>query len=69
MSGHGLLGRPADLFETDQARIRPLTDTRRHVRRDVIGLFNWNGKKPIEISYDMGRLGLDRNTTYRAFDF
>jgi len=69
MPGHGLLGRPADLFETDQPRIWLLTDTRRDVRRDVIGLFNWNANEPVEISYDMGKLGLDPKATYRAFDF
>ncbi len=69
MPGHGLLGRPADLFETDQPRIWLLTDTRRNVRRDVIGLFNWNEKPPVEISYSMGKLGLDPKSTYAAFDF
>lgn len=69
LPGHGLLGRPADLFETDQARIWLLTDTRRSVRRDVIGLFNWEEKKPAEIEYDMAKLGLDATTAYVAFDF
>jgi hypothetical protein len=35
----------------------------------VIGLFNWEEKKPAEISYDMGKLGLDKSKTYAAFDF
>jgi len=69
MPGHGLLGRPVDLFETDQPRIWLLTDTRRNVRRDVIGLFNWNEKEPAQIVYDMGKLGLDPEKTYAAFDF
>jgi hypothetical protein len=69
MPAHGLLGRPADLFETDQPRVWLLTDTRRNVRRDVIGLFNWKENEPAEIAYEMGRLGLDAETTYTAFDF
>ena len=69
MPGHGVLGRPADLFETDQPRIWLLTDTRRNVRRDVIGLFNWSENEPVDISYDTGKLGLDPNSTYWAFDF
>jgi hypothetical protein len=69
MPGHGLLGRPADLFETGQPRVWLLTDTRRNVRRDVIGLFNWEENEPVEIAYDMGKLGLDAKTTYVAFDF
>jgi hypothetical protein len=69
MPGPGIPGRPVDLFEADQARIWLLTDTRRNVRRDVIGLFNWNEKEPLEIVYEMGRLGLDPKATYIAFDY
>jgi hypothetical protein len=69
MPGPGVFGRPVDLFESDQARIWLLTDTRRNTRRDVIGLFNWEEKKPTEIVYDMGKLGLDPQATYEAFDF
>ncbi len=65
----GVTGRPADLFESNQARIWLLTDTRRNVRRDVIGLFNWEEKKAAVISYDMAKLGLEPDTTYAAFDF
>jgi hypothetical protein len=69
MPGHGLLGRPVDLLEADQPRIWLLTDTRRDVRRDVIGLFNWDENQPAEIAYEMGKLGLDPQATYVAFDF
>jgi hypothetical protein len=69
LPGHGLLGRPADLFEGDQPRIWLLTDTRRNVRRDVIGLFNWVETEPAEIVYDMDKLGLESDATYVAFDF
>jgi hypothetical protein len=69
MPGHGLLGRPADLFETDQPQIWLLSDTRGDVRRDVIGLFNWSENEPAKIRYDLGPLGLDPKLTYCAFDF
>lgn len=69
MPGHGLLGRPVDLFETDQPRIWVLTDDRRPVRRQVIGLFNWEEKKPLDIDYALDRMGLDAKTTYVGFAF
>ncbi len=69
MPGTGLCGRPADLFETDQPRIWLLTDKRRRVRRDVIGLFNWDEEQPAEMNYEMGKLGLDPNIRYVAYDF
>ena len=45
MPGHGLLPRPVDLFEHDPPRIWLLTDDRGDVRRDVIGLFNWDDEE------------------------
>ena len=69
MPGHQAEARPVDLFESKTARIWLLTDTRRAVRRDVIGLFNWKEKEPDTITYDMGKLGLDAKTTYAAFDY
>ena len=48
---------------------KSLTDTRRNCRRDVIGLFNWSEEEPLDICYDMGKLGLDPNSTYSVFDF
>lgn len=69
MPSHNGVARPVDLFESDPPTTWLVTDTRRDVRRDVIGLFNWNEKEPIEITCDMGKLGLNPNTTYVAFDF
>ncbi len=69
MPSHDAVARPVDLFESDPPTTWLVTDTRRDVRRDVIGLFNWNEKEPIEITCDMGKLGLDPNSTYVAFDF
>ena len=58
MPSHQAVARPADLFESDPPAIWLTTDTRRNVRRDIIGLFNWNEKQPEEICYDLGKLGL-----------
>lgn len=69
MPGHGLKPRPVDLFEQQIARVWLLTDTRRSVRRDVIGLFNWDEKNPSTIEQGMDRIGLDAKTPYVAFDF
>jgi hypothetical protein len=69
MPSHGLKPRPADLFEQEIPRIWLLTDTRRAVRRDVLGLFNWQEKEPATIICDMRKLGLDPEATYVAFDY
>lgn len=69
MPSHNGVARPVDLFESDPPTTWLLTDTSRDVRRDVIGLFNWNEKESIEITCDMGRIGLDPDVTYVAFDF
>ncbi len=69
MPRHSGSARPADLFDSDPPRIWLMTESRRGVRRDVIGLFNWMEKEPAVISYDMGRLGLNSTTTFAAFDF
>jgi hypothetical protein len=69
MPSHEAVARPVDLFESDPPTTWLLTDTHRDVRRDVIGLFNWNENEPVEITCDMGKLGLDPDTAYVAFDF
>jgi hypothetical protein len=69
MPGHDLKPRPVDLFEKQIAKIWLLTDTRRRVRRDVIGLFNWDEKQADTITCGMDRVGLDASTEYVAFDF
>jgi hypothetical protein len=68
MPSHGLPARPVDLFETDLPSVWLLTDDRHSVRRDVIGLFNWeDGKKVFTDSLE--KLGLDSKTDYVAFDY
>jgi hypothetical protein len=69
MPGHDLKPRPVDLFESPIARIWLLTDTRRRVRRNLIGLFNWNENRADTIRCGMGRIGLDPHLEYVGFDF
>jgi hypothetical protein len=68
MPGHGLHPRPADLFEQAVPRLWLLTDTRTPVRRDVIGVFNWDDT-PAKIDYPLDRLGLALGVRYAAFDY
>lgn len=68
MPSHGLLPRPADLFEEPLPRLWLLTDTRRSPRRDVIGLFNWSDREEV-FDYSLERLGLAGDTEYTAFDY
>jgi hypothetical protein len=68
MPSHGLPARPVDLFENDLPGVWLLTDDRHAVRRDVIGLFNWeNGEKVFSDSLE--KLGLDPKSDYVAFDY
>jgi len=65
LPGHTLSARPADLFETDKPRIWLVQNE----RMNLVGLFNWQQKKQASITYDIGKLGLDRSKTYIAFDY
>jgi hypothetical protein len=71
MPNHGLCGRPVDLFENDPAQVWHLTAGTGEQRKDVIGLFNWDDKKPISLSVDLDKLGLpdDGKGTYVGFDY
>jgi len=66
---HSLKPRPVDCLENSKPEIWLLTDTRRNVRRDVIGLFNWDQNQPTTIEHTMERIGLDAEKPYVAFDF
>lgn len=68
MPSHGAIARPVDYFDTIMPSIWLVTDTRQTVRRDVLGLFNWESK-PQAIGYNAAKAGLDANKTYYAFDF
>jgi hypothetical protein len=68
MPGHGLPARPADLFEQEIPSLWLVSDTRNKMRRDVIGVFNWESKER-RFDYSLERLGLERATEYVAFDY
>lgn len=69
MPTHQGTARPVDLFESDPAKIWLLTDSHGKVRRDVIGLFNWDDQAAAEIQCGMDRIGLQDDVEYAAFDF
>lgn len=68
MPAHGLPVRPVDVFESDTAKIWLLTDTRHGLRRDVVGLYNWNKTAGV-ISESVERIGLPAASEYVGFDF
>lgn len=68
-AGEKLVSRPVDLFKSENARIWLLTDSRRNVRRDVLGLFNWNPGEEETIECRMEQIGLAEDRSYVAFDF
>jgi hypothetical protein len=69
MPSHGLLPRPVDLFEVNVPSIWLLTDTRTTVRRDVVGLFNWDNKKELVVDRSMKNIGLDGEQEYIAYEY
>ena len=68
MPSHHAQARPVDYFDSPMPSIWLLTDTSQSVRRDVLGLYNWESA-PRQIGYDAGKAGLDQTKTYHAFDF
>ena len=68
MPSHHVQARPVDYFDSPMPGIWLLTDTSQSVRRDVLGLYNWE-RAPRAISYDAAKAGLDGTKTYHAFDF
>lgn len=68
MPAHHATARPVDYFESILPSIWLVTTNDNAVRRDVLGLFNWDSHaRPI--AYGAGKAGLDPNKTYHAFDF
>jgi hypothetical protein len=65
---HGATARPIDYFDTIMPRMWLVTDTRRAVRRDVIGLYNWESEEQA-MNCTAAKAGLDPANTYFAFDF
>ena len=68
MPPHGLPARPVDLFDRPLPRAWVVSDRRGPVRRDVVGLFNWD-PAPARIDEPLARLGLDSSREYAAFDY
>jgi hypothetical protein len=67
---HGSLNvRPADFFDSQNPGIWLLTDTSKNVRRDVIGLFNFDPGTTMTQNYSMARIGLSSTEQYVGFDF
>ncbi|TWU30587.1 alpha-amylase family protein [Novipirellula artificiosorum] len=61
--------RPVDYLENDPAQIWLLTDERDPVRKDVVGLFNWDISKSAKLEYPLERLGVPQAEKYVGFDF
>lgn len=68
MPNHGLRPRPVDLFKEDIARVWLLTDDSGPVRRDVVGLFNWNENESASFDLPLDRIGLPAKE-YVGFDY
>jgi hypothetical protein len=71
MPNHQGLGRPLDLFEHDPPRIWHYRTTLGGQRFDVVGLFNWDDKKPADVAVSLEQLGLAAGPEDRCvgFDF
>ncbi len=69
MPNHGLRPRPVDLFSSELARVWLLSDTRGSVRRDVVGLFNWEQHKPQTIDVTPACAGLPEARRYVGYDY
>ena len=65
---HAAVARPVDYFDTEMPSIWLVSDTQAGVRRDVLGLFNWDGAART-IECGAAKAGLDPTKTYHAFDF
>jgi hypothetical protein len=68
MPSHSAQARPVDYFDTGMPSIWLLTQSEPPVRRDVLGLYNWESEARA-IGYDAAKAGLDGTATYHAFDF
>ena len=65
---HRAIARPIDYFDSIMPRIWLVSDTRRSVRRDVLGLYNWESEDQT-MNCSAAKAGLDPAKTYFAFDF
>jgi hypothetical protein len=69
LPNHGRAARPVDVFEHEMPLAWLVTDEQGGVRRDVVGLFNWQEKEPAEIEIRAERLGLPAADSYVGFDY
>jgi len=69
LANHGLRPRPVDVFERDLPRIWHLQSEQGGVRRDVVGLFNWDPDRAWQVDEIPLRLGLPDAEEYVGFDF
>jgi hypothetical protein len=71
MPNHGLCGRPIDLFENPFGQIWHLTAGTKQNRKDIIGMFNWDDKKPETVRVELDKLYLPDggSGTYVGFDY
>ncbi len=60
---------PVDYLENDPPKLWHLKDDRENVRKDVIGLFNWDVKLRQTITCTLDRVQLPAAKTYVGFDF
>ncbi len=68
MPSHAAQARPVDYFDTPMPSMWLLTDASQAVRRDVLGLYNWDSTDK-SLACDAAKAGLKAGTTYHAFDF
>jgi hypothetical protein len=68
LPSHQAIARPVDYFDSVMPAIWLTTDDSQTVRRDVLGLYNWDGEAQT-MTYDAGKAGLSADRTYYAFDF
>jgi hypothetical protein len=68
MPPHGATARPVDYFDTIMPGLWIVTDARQPVRRDVLGLFNWESQDQ-SMGCSAAKAGLDTVKNYHAFDF
>lgn len=73
---HCLNVRPVDLFDVDLPRVWLLTDDKSGVRRDVVGIFNWDEENAAAFKLSPEKLGLPlvdeqgkKIEKYVAYDF
>ena len=69
MPAHRAIARPVDYFDNRFTTTWMVTDTGQSVRRDVIGVFNFNDSEMNVNESCEQRLGLPPGKTYHAFDF